>query len=399
MFRSSDEQLKILCAGAVQIETANELRKKLDESRAANRPLRVKLGMDPTAPDIHLGHTVVLRKMREFQDLGHKAVLIIGDYTAMIGDPSGKTKTRPMLSAEEIKRNAETYFQQAGKVLDPAPDKLEIRYNSEWLAPMRLADVIKLCSKMSVARMMERDTFEKRYKAGEPINIHEFLYPLMQGHDSVCIQSDVELGGTDQTFNNLVGRQLQTDAGQQPQIVMIMPILPGLDGVHKMSKSLGNYIGVSESPNESFGKAMSISDELMWGWYEMLLGKTPAEITALKTGHPMEAKKALAAALVERFHGADAARAAREHFDNQFSKKKLDEVAEPLVIPAGQIGLIELVEKTGAFKSRSDIRRVIQEGGVQLDGQKLTDPKLVIELRAGQILKAGKRAVRKIVQG
>ena len=271
-----------------------------------------------------------------------------------------------------------------------------LRYNSEWLAPMRLADVIKLCSQMSVARMMERDTFEKRYKAGEPISIHEFLYPLMQGYDSVCIQSDVELGGTDQTFNNLVGRQLQTGAGQQPQIVMIMPILPGLDGVHKMSKSLGNYIGVSEPPNEVFGKAMSISDELMWPWYEMLLGKTQADIAALKTGHPMEAKKALAAALVERLHNADAARAAREHFDKQFSKKNLNEIAEPLALPAGRIGLIELVEKTGAFKSRSDIRRVIQEGGVQLDGQKFTDPKAVIEPRAGQIVRAGKRVVRKI---
>ena len=396
MSRSVDEQLKTLCANAVQIETVDELRKKLEESRAANRPLRVKLGMDPTAPDIHLGHTVVLRKMREFQDLGHKAVLIIGDYTATIGDPSGKTKTRPMLSPEEIKRNAETYFQQAGKVLDAAPDKLEIRYNSEWLAPLRLADVIKLCSKMSVARMMERDTIEKRYKAGEPIGIHEFLYPLMQGYDSVCIQADVELGGTDQTFNNLVGRQLQVDAGQQPQIVMIMPILPGLDGVHKLSKSLGNYIGVSEPPNEIFGKAMSISDDLMWGWYAMLLGKTQMEIATLKAGHPMEAKKALAAALVERLHNADAARAAREHFDNQFSKKNLNEIAEPLAISAGRIGLIELVEKTGAFKSRSDIRRVIQEGGVQLDGRKITNPKAVIEPRAGQILKAGKRVVRKL---
>ena len=396
MFRPVEEQLNILCARTVQIETVDELRKKLETSRAANRPLRVKLGMDPTAPDIHLGHTVVLGKMREFQALGHKAVLIIGDYTALIGDPSGKTKTRPMLSAEEIKRNAETYFQQAGKILDTAPEKLEIRYNSEWLAPMRLADVIRLCSQMSVARMMERDTFEKRYKAGEPISIHEFLYPLMQGHDSVCVQSDVELGGTDQTFNNLVGRQLQANAGQESQIVMIMPILPGLDGVHKMSKSLGNYIGVSEPPNEIFGKAMSISDELMWSWYEMLLGKTQVDITALKAGHPMEAKKTLAAALVERLHDAGAAQAAREHFDKQFSKKKLDEVAEPLAISAGSVGLIDLVEKTGAFKSRSDIRRVIQEGGVQLDGQKLTDPKTQIEPRAGQILKAGKRVVRKI---
>jgi tyrosyl-tRNA synthetase len=399
MFRSADDQLKVLCAGAVRIETVDELRRKLDESRAAGRPLRVKLGMDPTAPDIHLGHTVVLRKMREFQDFGHVAVLIIGDYTAMIGDPSGKTKTRPMLSPDEIKHNAETYFQQAGKVLDTTPGKLEIRYNSEWLAPMRLADVIRLCSRMSVARMLERDTFEQRHELGETIGIHEFLYPLMQGHDSVCVRADVELGGTDQTFNNLVGRQLQVDAGQQPQIVMIMPILPGLDGVQKMSKSLGNYIGVSEPPNEIFGKAMSISDDLMWGWYAMLLGKTGAELEQLKAGHPMEAKKALAAALVERFHNAAAAQAAREHFDKQFSEKKLAEVAEPLAVPAGKIGLIELVEKTGAFKSRSDIRRVVQEGGVQLDGQKLTDPKAVIEPRAGQILRAGKRVVRRIEPG
>ncbi|MCX7825614.1 MAG: tyrosine--tRNA ligase [Verrucomicrobiae bacterium] len=253
-----------------------------------------------------------------------------------------------------------------------------------------------MASQMSVARMLERDTFEKRYKAGEPISVHEFLYPLMQGYDSVCVQSDVELGGTDQTFNNLVGRQLQADAGQQPQVVIILPILPGLDGVQKMSKSLGNYIGVNEPPNEVFGKTMSISDELMWQWYEMLLGKTPSEIAALKAGHPMEAKKALAAALVERLHSADAARAAREHFDKQFSQKKLDEVAEPLTVPAGKIGLVELVEKTGAFKSRGDIRRLIQEGGVQLDGEKLTDPKAALEPRAGQILRAGRRIVRKI---
>ncbi|MBI5393986.1 MAG: tyrosine--tRNA ligase [Verrucomicrobia bacterium] len=396
MFRPADEQLKILCAGAVQIETVDELRKKLEESRAAHRPLRVKLGMDPTAPDIHLGHTVVLRKMREFQDLGHKAVLIIGDYTAMIGDPSGKTRTRPMLAPEAIKRNAETYFQQAGKVLDTAPDKLEIRYNSEWLAGMSFADVLRLASHMTAAQILQRRDFKERLQNDVDIALSEFLYPLMQGWDSVVVRADVELGGTDQLFNNLVGRELQRDEKQESQVVMVMPILPGLDGVQKMSKSLGNYIGVSEPPNEVFGKAMSISDELMWGWYEMLLGKTQAEIAALKAGHPMEAKKTLAAALVERFHGAEAAQAARDHFDNQFSKKKLDEVAEPLAVPAGKIGLIELVEKTGAFKSRGDIRRIIQEGGVQLDGQKLTDPKVVIEPRAGQILRAGKRVVRKI---
>jgi len=398
MFRSADEQLKVLCANAVQIETVDELRKKLDASRAASRPLRVKLGMDPTAPDIHLGHTVVLRKMREFQNLGHKAVLIIGDYTAMIGDPSGKTRTRPMLSAEEIKRHAETYFQQAGKVLDTMPGKLEIRYNSEWLAKMNFADVLKLASRMTAAQILQRRDFKERLQNDVDIALSEFLYPLMQGWDSVVVRADVELGGTDQLFNNLVGRELQRDEKQEPQVVMVLPILEGLDGAEKMSKSLGNYIGVSEPPNEIFGKAMSISDELMWRWYELLFGKTQAEVATLKAGHPMEAKKALAAALVERFHSADAARAAREHFDNQFSKKKLDEVAEPLTVPAGKIGLIELVEKSGVFKSRSDIRRVIQEGGVQLDGQKLTDPKAVIEPRAGQILRAGKRVVRKIVK-
>ncbi len=386
----------MLCAGAVQIETVDELRKKLEASRAASRPLRVKLGMDPTAPDIHLGHTVVLRKMREFQDLGHKAVLIIGDYTAMIGDPSGKTKTRPMLPPEAIKRNAETYFQQAGKALDTAPEKLEIRYNSEWLGKMNLADMLKLSSRVTAAQIFQRRDFKERLKNDVDIALSEFIYPLMQGWDSVVIRADVELGGTDQLFNNLVGRELQRDEKQEPQVVMVMPILEGLDGAQKMSKSLGNYIGVSEPPNEMFGKAMSISDDLMWRWYEMLPGKAEADIAALKAGHPMEAKKALAAALVERFHGANAAQAAREHFDNQFSKKKLDEVAEPLAVAAGKIGLIELVGKTGAFKSRGDIRRIIQEGGVQLDGEKQTDPKAVIEPRAGQILRAGKRVIRRI---
>src|SRR3989441_242777 len=266
-------------------------------------------------------------------------------------------------------------------------DKLEIRRNSEWLAKMSFADVIRLASKMTVARMLERDTFEKRHKAGEPISVHEFLYPLMQGYDSVTIEADVELGGTDQTFNNLVGRDLQRDAGQEPQIVMILPILEGLDGVEKMSKSKGNYIGLAESPKDMFGKTMSISDALMGRWYPLLLGHAPTD------SHPMEAKKALAHALVEQYHGRTAADAAREEFEKQFSQHRLDEVAELLAVPAGEMWIVELIEKTGKFKSRSDIRRVMHQGGVTLDNQKLTDDKMRLSPRTGQILKAGKLVV------
>jgi tyrosyl-tRNA synthetase len=390
--KTADEQLNLLGQGCETVVTRDELKKKLEQ----NRPLRVKLGCDPTAPDLHLGHSVVLRKLRQFQDLGHKAVLIIGDYTALVGDPTGQNKTRPMLSNADIDRNAKTYFDQAGKILDTAEDKLEIRRNGEWLAGMSFADVIRLTSKMTVARMLERDTFEKRHKAGEPISVHEFLYPLMQGHDSVMIRSDVELGGTDQTFNNLVGRDLQRDAGQEPQVVMILPILEGLDGVEKMSKSKGNYIGIGETPKDMFGKTMSIGDDLMWKWYALLFFKTPAEIAELKKGHPMEAKKALAHAIVAQYHGVAVADHAREDFDKQFSKKDLADIAESLSVPAGEIWVVELVEKTGRFKSRGDIRRVIQQGGVTLDGQKITDDKARVTVREGQILKAGKLVVVKL---
>ncbi len=390
--KTADEQLNLLVQGCETVVTREELKKKLEQ----NRPLRVKLGCDPTAPDLHLGHSVVLRKLRQFQDLGHKAVLIIGDYTALVGDPTGQNKTRPMLSDADIDRNAKTYFDQAGKILDTAPDKLEIRRNGEWLAGMSFADVIRLTSKMTVARMLERDTFEKRHKAGEPISVHEFLYPLMQGHDSVMIRSDVELGGTDQTFNNLVGRDLQRDAGQEPQVVMILPILEGLDGVEKMSKSKGNYIGIGETPKDMFGKTMSIGDDLMWKWYALLFFKTPAEIAELKKGHPMEAKKALAHAIVAQYHGAAAADHAREDFQKQFSRKDLAEIAESLSVPAGEIWIVELVEKTGKFKSRGDIRRVIQQGGVTFDGQKITDDKARVTVRDGQVLKAGKLVVVKL---
>jgi tyrosyl-tRNA synthetase len=368
------------------------LKQKLEQ----NRPLRVKLGADPTAPDLHLGHSVVLRKLRQFQDLGHKAVLIIGDYTALVGDPTGQNKTRPMLSDTAIERNAKTYFEQAGKILDTSPDKLEIRRNSEWLAKMSFADVLRLASQMTVARMLERDTFEKRYKADVPIGVHEFLYPLMQGYDSVVVQADVELGGTDQTFNNLVGRELQKDAGQESQIVMIMPILEGTDGVEKMSKSKGNYVGLSDAPKDMFGKTMSISDDLMWKWYGLLLGKTPAEIATIKSGHPMEAKKRLAHAIVAQYHGGTVADRAREEFEKQFSRKDLAEVADSLAVSAGEIWIVELVEKTGKFKSRGDIRRVIQQGGVSLDGQRITDDKARVTVQNGQVLKAGKLVVVKL---
>jgi tyrosyl-tRNA synthetase len=350
--KNADEQLNLLAQGCETVVTREELKKKLEQKR----PLRVKLGLDPTAPDLHLGHSVVLRKLRQFQDLGHKAMLIIGDYTALIGDPTGQNKTRPMLSEGDIERNAKTYFEQAGKILDAAPDKLEIRRNGEWFAKMSFADVLRLASQMSVARMLERDTFEKRFEADITIGIHEFLYPLMQGHDSVMIRSDVELGA-DQLFNNLVGRDLQRDAGQEPQIVMILPILEGLDGVEKMSKSKGNYIGITESPKDMFGKTMSIGDDLMWKWYTLLFFKTPAEIAELKKGHPMEAKKALAHAIVTQYHGAAAADHAREDFEKQFSKKELREIARLLPVAPGEIWIVELIEKAHKFGSRSEIRR------------------------------------------
>jgi tyrosyl-tRNA synthetase len=376
-----EQQLELLTAGCETVVTREELLKKLQ----AGKPLRVKLGCDPTAPDLHLGHSVVLRKLRQFQDHGHKAVLIIGDYTALIGDPTGQNKTRPMLSDADIERNAKTYFEQAGKILDTSPDKLEIHRNSEWLGKMNLADTLRLASQMSVARMLERDTFEKRFRADITIGIHEFLYPLMQGHDSVMIHSDIELGGSDQLFNNLVGRNLQRDAGQEPQCVLILPILEGLDGVEKMSKSKGNYIGLNDSPADMFGKVMSISDELMARWYALLFGDKPAE-------HPMQAKKELARRLVEQYHGSGAQ--ALEEFEKRFSKKDYSD-AGTLSVPS-EIWIVELVEKAGKFKSRGDIRRLIQQGGVTLDGEKITDDKAKIVVKTGQIIKAGKLVVAKL---
>jgi len=393
-----ERDLTALGRGVVEVYSLEELRSRLAESYVAGRQMRVKLGLDPTAPDIHLGHTVVLKKMRQFQDLGHKAVLIIGDYTARVGDPSGQNKTRPVLSGDEIDANAATYLEQAGKVLDLAPEKLEIRRNSEWLAGLTFADVIRLTSSMTVARMLERDTFDVRYKAGDPIGIHEFLYPLIQGYDSMMIASDVELGGTDQTFNNLVGRDLQRSAGQPPQIVVIMPILVGLDGTEKMSKSKNNYIGVTDEPADMFGKVMSIPDSLMRNYYELLTTVGEAEIGRLTGGevHPREAKARLAGMIVEEFHDAQAAQAAAEEFDRVFADKQLPsdmpEVAlSKADMEGGGIWIAQLVTKCGFARSNSEAMRLVKQGSVSLDGEKVADERGKVSPADGVVLKVGKR--------
>ena len=399
-----EREMALLERGAAAIYSPDELAARLARSYTSGRPMRVKLGMDPTAPDIHLGHTVVLRKMRQFQDLGHKAVLIIGDYTARVGDPSGQNKTRPVLSPEDIDRNAQTYLDQAGKVLDLSAEKFEMRRNSEWLGALSFADVITLTSKMTVARMLERDTFDIRYKAGDPIGIHEFLYPLMQGYDSMMIEADVELGGTDQTFNNLVGRDLQRDAGQAPQIVLIMPILVGLDGTEKMSKSKGNTIGVTDDPADMFGKVMSISDALMRNYYELLTTVPADEIARLTGGdvHPREAKGHLASTIVETFHGAEAARAAAEEFSRVFSQKALPTEMPEVALSEGEdladggIWIAELIARCGFAKSNSEAMRLVKQGSVSIAGDKVTDARGKVSPADGAVLKVGKRRFARI---
>jgi len=396
-----EQELATLTRGCEQVYTAEELRERIRSARQAGRPLRVKLGMDPTAPDIHLGHVVQLRKLRQFQDFGHKAVLIIGDYTAMVGDPSGQTRTRPILSREQVEANAQTYLDQAGKILDLSEDKLEVRRNSEWLASMNFADALKLASRMTVARMMERDTFEKRWKENRPIYIHEFLYPLMQGRDSVMIRSDVELGGTDQTFNNLVGRELQRDAGQEPQIVMILPILPGLDGVEKMSKSLGNYIGVTESSSEMFAKVMSLPDSAMRCYFELLTERTGEQIRELldpARTHPRDAKVALAKDIVTQFHGRSEADAAEEEFFRIHGAGRdglPDQIPELAVPPElfddGRIPPAKLVVHCGFATSNSEARRLIREKGIRLNGQVVADANTPLVVRTGDVIQRGKR--------
>jgi tyrosyl-tRNA synthetase len=404
-FPSVDEQLAVLTRGCERIDTLEELRRKLAASRERNRPLRIKLGLDPTAPDIHLGHTVVLRKMKQFQDFGHQAVLIIGDYTARIGDPSGRVKTRPVLGDAEIKANAQTYFDQAGKVLDTSGSKLEIRYNSEWLSGMNFADVLKLMGQMTVGQMLKREDFRKRFEAEAAIGVHEFLYPLMQGWDSVCIRSDIELGGTDQTFNNLVGRDLQRNAGQEAQVVMVMPILVGLDGVEKMSKSLGNYVGVTEPAHDMFGKLMSVPDVVMANYLTLLTLLPEAEIRALtdaKRTHPMEAKKRLAVEVAAAFHDPAELERARQEWEQIHQKKSsTGELVVPadtptVTVPAGlmengHVPIVKLAVQCGFGSTNGEVRRLMAEGGLKLNGEPISDPTASVAIHSGDVLQRGRR--------
>ncbi|MBP7934544.1 MAG: tyrosine--tRNA ligase [Phycisphaerae bacterium] len=404
-FPGVDEQLAVLTRGCERIDALDELRHKLAASQKANRPLRVKLGLDPTAPDIHLGHTVVLRKMRQFQDLGHKAVLIIGDYTSRVGDPSGRSKTRPVLDTDAIEANARTYFDQAGRILDTTEGKLEVRHNSEWLAGMTFADVLKLAGQMTVGQMLKREDFRKRFETEVPIGVHEFLYPLMQGWDSVCIQSDVELGGTDQTFNNLVGRDLQRNAGQHAQVVMVMPILVGLDGKEKMSKSLGNYIGVSEAAHDMFGKLMSVPDGCMANYLTLLTAVPETEIRMLcnpAQTHPMEAKKRLAAEIAATFHSREAVDHARHEWEQIHQKKA---ATGELVVPAdtqtvvishelfldGRVPVTKLAVHCGFAASNGEVRRLVAEKGIRFNGEVVEDAAGLLVVKSGDILQRGKR--------
>jgi len=388
------QQIKALKHGTIEIYTEEELIEKLTEAAGDGRQLRIKLGLDPTSPDIHLGHTVVLRKMRQFQNLGHKAVLIIGDYTALIGDPSGQNTTRPVLSSKQIEKNAKTYFQQAGKILNTSEDKLEVRYNSEWLAELNLADIIKLTSNMTVARMLERDTFELRHKKGDPIGIHEFLYPLMQGYDSVMIKSDIELGGTDQTFNNLVGRDLQRVDGQKPQVVITMPILVGLDGKEKMSKSKNNYIGVTDEPTDMFGKVMSISDCLMENYFTLLTDLSDEKIAELvnpdKT-HPKEAKVLLGKMLVEQFYDKSAADSAAEQFDKVFAKGQLPDEIPEFEVSKESVATKKLLLLCKLVDTGGEAKRMIKQSAVSIDGEKIADPNSEITPADGMVVQVGKR--------
>jgi len=388
------EQVRLLKRGTVEVFREDELATRLTEAARAGRPLRVKLGMDPTAPDIHLGHTVVLRKLRQFQDLGHKAVLIIGDYTARIGDPTGQNATRPMLSPEQIKANAETYFEQAGKILDTSETKLEIRYNSEWLEKMSLMELIGLAAKKTVAQMLQRDSFKQRLEKNIDVYTHEFIYPLMQGYDSAAIRSDVELGGTDQTFNNLVGRDIQRAYNQQPQIVITMPILVGLDGKEKMSKSKGNYIGVTDRADQMFGKVMSIPDELMENYFTLLTDIPADEIKKLADPaqtHPKGAKVLLGKNIVEQFYDATEADKAAEEFEKVFAQNQMPETIQEVLIEPDAISAAKLLLRCKLVDSGGEGKRMIQAGGVRINERKADDPNEMIIPQAGMVVQVGKR--------
>jgi len=398
-------QMRELSSGTAEIVPEEDLRAKIERSLSSGEPLRVKLGLDPTAPDIHLGHTVVLHKLRQFQDFGHQVILIIGDFTGRIGDPSGKSETRKQLTEEEIARNAATYREQIYKILDP--DRTELKYNSEWLSIMRFEDVIRLSANYTVARMLERDDFWKRYHNEDPIGIHEFFYPLMQGYDSVAIKADVELGGTDQKFNLLMGRTLQKEYGQEPQVALMLPILEGLDGKQKMSKSLGNYIGVTDTPKDMFGKTMSITDELIVRYYRLVTPLPEKEVAALETGlaegtiHPRDAKMKLAREIVALYHGEKAAVEAEEEFKRVFSQGMLpSEIPEFTVaeneLENGRIWLPKLLSLANLTTGTSEARRMIQQGAVKIDDVKFEDQDAEVEIVDGMVIRVGKRKFMKI---
>ena len=382
-------QLALIARGAVEIISTKELGDKLAESLKDRRPLRVKAGFDPTAPDLHLGHTVLIHKLKHFQDLGHEVVFLIGDFTGMIGDPTGVSETRKPLTKEEVRQNAKTYERQIYKILDP--ERTIIDFNSRWMNRMTAEQLIHLSAHYSMARMLERDDFQKRYRDQKPISIHEFLYPLIQGYDSVALEADVELGGTDQKFNLLVGRELQRAYGQSPQVVLTMPLLEGTDGVRKMSKSLGNYIALEDPPEEMFGKLMSISDTLMWRYYELL---TTEDLHSVKAMHPMEAKLNLASTIVARYHSPSAAADARAEFRQKFSEREFPvESAERTVLSAEPMPLVAVITQAGLAPSKTEARRLIAQGGVELDGEKVTDGDRILPAEPGREyrLKVGKK--------
>jgi len=396
------EQMDLIKRGASEIIPEDELVKKLENSIKEQKPLNVKLGCDPTRPDLHIGHSVVLRKLAQFQELGHQAILIVGDFTAMIGDPSGRNSTRPPLTFEEAQQNAKSYWEQASKILDKG--KTKIVNNSQWLGKMSFADVIHLASKFTVARMLERDDFSKRYKSGIPISIHEFLYPLAQAMDSVEIKSDVELGGTDQTFNLLVGRDIQREYGQEPQVILTMPLLVGTDGVEKMSKSYNNYIGIADPPNEIYGKTLSIPDDLIYTYFELATDVSLAELADIKrkladgNTNPRDLKRMLARKLVAMYYSEDEAKRAEEEFDKIFIKKGIPDDIPEFKIDTETVNILDLILKVNFAPSRSEARRLVLQGGVSIDGDKINDFKKEIKIQNGMILKVGKRKFAKLVK-
>nr|WP_320011423.1 tyrosine--tRNA ligase [uncultured Desulfobulbus sp.] len=401
--KSVEEQIALIERGAVDFHSREDLVKKLTRSLETGKPLTIKAGFDPTAPDLHLGHTVLIQKLRHFQLLGHEVNFLIGDFTGLIGDPTGKSATRPPLTPDEVKQNAETYKEQVFKILDP--EKTKVVFNSAWLGALSSYDMIRLASQLTVARMLERDDFKKRFESNQPISIHEFFYPLMQGYDSVAMEADVELGGTDQLFNLLMGRDLQRSRGQEPQVVLTMPLLEGLDGVNKMSKSLGNYIGISETPDSIFGKVMSVSDELMFRYYELLSDLPLDEVAALKARmslgeiHPKKVKVQLAKEMVARFHSPEAADDAERNFEQVFARHELPDEIEEFTMAAGDepIWLPKLLHDAGMVKSSSEGRRMIKQKAVSLEGEKVDDVDATIPASGSVLLKVGKRRFCRVI--